>query len=152
MSGDVSVTWDAETSLGTFEIVNGDLATGQDLRTAVLISLFSWRRADLEDIPEDHDPSGYWGDSFAKNRGDRLGSKLWLLLREKVNNQTIQRARDYAAQALQWLIDDGIARRIDITAERNGVDRLDMLIELYKQDSEVLRLRFDDIWGAAVNG
>ena len=145
---DATIFWDSGDVRGDFAIVNGDLATGQDLRTAVLISLFSWRRADPGDVPEYDDPQGWWGDSYSAISGDKLGSKLWLLMREKLTNATVQRARDYVQQALKWMLDEGVARRIDAIADRPSIDRLEMCIRIYKQDGEVIDLRFDDLWSA----
>ena len=56
---------------------------------------------------------GWWGDTFLET-GSSLGSRLWLLRREKLTAATRQRARDYALEALQWLIDDRIASDVEI--------------------------------------
>ncbi|WP_200894101.1 phage GP46 family protein [Xanthomonas sp. MUS 060] len=49
---------------------------------AVLISLFTWRRANADDtLP---DPRGFrmgwWGDTYPVVANDRIGSRLWLLV------------------------------------------------------------------------
>ncbi|BDR21110.1 MULTISPECIES: phage GP46 family protein [Vibrio] len=44
-----------------------------------------------------------------------VGSRDWTLKRDKVTAQTISLARRFYQDALQWLIDEGYAKRIDVT-------------------------------------
>ena len=96
-------------------IKDHDLASDDGLKTAIILSLFTDRRA-LEDDPlpdGSDDRRGWWADAFA---GDQIGSRIWLLEREKDTREVVNRARDYAEEALQWLIEDGIAQRIEVMA------------------------------------
>ncbi|OHD24772.1 MAG: hypothetical protein A2Y38_07780 [Spirochaetes bacterium GWB1_59_5] len=94
----------------------GDLVGEQGLRTAVILSLFLDRRAEPDDeIPDGTgDLRGWWGDAYAETPGDRIGSRLWLLAREKQLPQVVRRAEEYAREALQWLLDDGIATAVEV--------------------------------------
>lgn len=99
--------------------VNGirkDATASLDLLTrAVVISLFTWRRAERDDrTPQ---PYGWWGDTWPAVQNDRIGSRLYLLKRRKLTNKTPQDAREYMQQALAWMTDDGVAARIDVTSE-----------------------------------
>ncbi len=98
-------------------IENGDLAADDGLRTAILLSLFLDRRAEDDDEIDDDDRRGSWQDQYLENPNDKQGSRLWLLKREKETAATLQRARTYAEEALRWLVDDGIARKIETEAE-----------------------------------
>ena len=92
----------------------GDLANGDDLATAITVSLFTDRRAgDASGIAPDEDPRGWWADAY---RDRPLGSRLWLLDRAKKTPATLRRAEDYAREALAWLVSDGVAARLDIRA------------------------------------
>lgn len=113
---------------------------------AVVISLFTWRRANPGDVPDGQNKFGWWGDTYAADLGDKIGSRLWLLAREKIADATIQRAREYAAEALQWLIDDGVATRIDVTAARAGLSQITVSSKIYRSNGAPLDLRFSDIW------
>ncbi|ELY9614282.1 phage GP46 family protein [Salmonella enterica] len=114
------------------------------LPRAVIISLFSWRRAN----PDDNAPvpMGWWGDTYPTVAGDRIGSRLWLLGREKITNDTLNRARDYATEAMQWMLDDGVAARIDITSARSGQDSAVLGIVIYQRDGTSWNMQFDDYW------
>ncbi|WP_282339381.1 phage GP46 family protein [Pseudomonas sp. PS02288] len=65
----------------------------------------------------------YWADPV-------LGSRLYLLRREKDLARVSILAIQYAREALQGLLDDGRARSIDITAEQPHDGRLLLLIEV----------------------
>lgn len=128
--------------------LNGQLtdqtAVVNPLPRAVIISLFSWRRAN----PDDNAPvsMGWWGDTYPTVTGDRIGSRLWLLGREKVTNDTLNRARDYAIEALQWMLDDGVAARIDVDSQRSGMDEAQLDIAIYQRDGTNWNMRFDEYW------
>jgi len=116
------------------ELISGDLATDDTLQSKVIISLFTDRYADDDDpLPyASSDRRGFWGDAWPDIDGDKIGSKLWLLWREKQTNQTLERARGYAVEALQNLIDDGYAVAVDVLAVwyARGVLALGIQIDL----------------------
>lgn len=106
----------------------GDLVAEDSLRTAVILSLFLDRRANDDDIlPNDSDDRrGWWADTVApmtdygigggSASGDHIGSRLWLLSREKQLAGVLERARHYAEEALAWLVEDGVATAVQVTA------------------------------------
>ncbi len=110
---------DSPANPARFDVVleNGDLAADEGLRTAVLLSLFLDRRAEDDDQVYDGDRRGSWMDQYQDNPNDRLGSRLWLLRRATETAATLQRARTYAEEALRWLVEDGIARKVETEAE-----------------------------------
>lgn len=108
---DISMLYDPATMTGRLDVVKGDLLTGDDLKTAICLSLFTDRIADDDDqIDDPDDRRGCWIDAF----NPRLGSRLWELKRQKITPYFCQRARDYALESLQWLIDDGVVEAIDV--------------------------------------
>ncbi|MGG2139900.1 phage GP46 family protein, partial [Symbiopectobacterium sp. RP] len=87
---------------------------------AVIISLFTWRRAEQDDDTDT--PMGWWGDTWPTVQNDRIGSRLHLLKRTTLTPQTAQKAKEYIAQALKWMTEDGVALRVDIEVVRSGTD------------------------------
>ena len=129
-----------------------DLTAGDPLTRAVLMSLFTWGRAKPSDtLPADR-RMGWWGDSYPTAAGDRIGSRLWLLSREKLLPETINRAREYAQEALAWLVADGVAQRVEVTAERRGTDGLTLTCRIWRRDGQPTEIRFDDAWEAIIHG
>ncbi|CNJ10305.1 phage GP46 family protein [Yersinia bercovieri] len=119
------------------------------LTRAVIISLFTWRRADPDDDAER--PMGWWGDSYPTVQNDRIGSRLYLLQRTTLTNNTVELARGYLEQALAWLKEDGVVSRIAINLQRRGTDILTAEITLYRNDGSSQLITFDDLW-SALNG
>lgn len=136
---------------GDITVTGPSLVEDDGLETAVVISLFTDRRATEDDVlpgsPDDR--RGWFGDSWPVVDGDLIGSRLWLLHREKQMQSVVSRAREYAAEALQWLIDDGIAKAVNVTAEivRQGVLGLD--IEIVRSGKPLAKYRFETFWKAA---
>ncbi len=79
-------------------------------------------------------------------QNDRIGSRLYLLKRRKLTNKTPQDAREYMQQALAWMKEDGVAARIDVTAERTGIETLAAGVTIYQRDGTIHNITFDDIW------
>jgi phage gp46-like protein len=111
----ISLLWDSTSSRGDWQVFGGRLSTGHLLTTAVLISLFTDRVAQPDYAPPDGsgDRRGWWHDTFA---GIAIGSRLWQLHRRKIANrpQLIAEATDICREAVQWLIDSGLANAVDV--------------------------------------
>lgn len=123
----------------------GDLQTGDDLATAILISLFTDRMAEPDDAITDgtNDPRGWWGDQFSTVP---IGSRLWLLDRSKQTQETLQRAYDYIIEALQWLIDDGVVAKFDVRVEWTKSGMLGAQVIAYKQDGSTVAAAYSWAW------
>lgn len=122
------------------------LSQEQALIRAVIISLFTWRRAKADDVVEG-ERMGWWGDvAEPVEVNDKIGSRLWLLSREKILPVTFIRARQYANEALQWLIDDGVASRVEVEAERYGIEGIALRCRIYRVGGAVVELTFDKAW------
>lgn len=119
------------------------------LTRAVVISLFTWRRAAPDDNADV--PMGWWGDTWPAVQNDRYGSRLWLLQRSKLTNQTVNIARTYINEALQWMIDDGVVSRIELTIQRTGINELGNSLTLWRHGGPVV-ISFDDLWSAITHG
>ena len=118
-----------------------------ELVQALLISLFSWRKSNDDDGVDRPYRQGWWGDCYADDTNDKIGSRLWLLRREKLTNETVARAQAYAEEALQWMIEDALAQDVAVTASRDG-ERLNMDVVITRaSDQRSLEARFQDLWG-----
>ncbi|HDS5358162.1 phage GP46 family protein [Enterobacter roggenkampii] len=119
------------------------------LTRAVVISLFTHRRADPDDNVDV--PMGWWGDTWPVVANDRYGSKLWLLQRSKLTNALVNTVRNYLRAALQWMQEDGVVTRIDIDIQRTGINELGNKIVLWRRDGPVT-ISFNDLWSVITNG
>jgi len=146
---DVALNWLEEAFAADLGLVNADLAVDQGLRTALIVSLFTDRRAQADDVlPEPGaDPRGWWGDVAAERPGDRIGSRLWLLAREKQRPQVLARAREYAREATAWLVEDRVASAVEVEAEFVASGVLGLKVAVVRPDGPA-REQFDFIWSA----
>ena len=141
---DIALRFDPER--GYYDLAfDEDLATDSGLETAVLLSLYTDRRA----LPADELPGGgsdrrgYWADAFSA----RLqGSRLWLLWREKELESVRRRAEVYAQEALDWMVEDGVAEAVVVTAEhvRRGV--LLLRVEVRRGGGTALAKEYEYVW------
>lgn len=117
-----------------------DLALDQGLFTPALVSILSDARAPAEAVGQglNADVRGYWADSIR----DRFGSRLWLLEREKRTPETLERARELARDALQWMVDDGIAERFEIVAAYDVHGRLTLEVGIFRGAATL----FEHLW------
>lgn len=142
---DTVTTWVPALGRGDWLLNGAQLAAGGDLQTAVLISLFSDRVANPDDVIPDGsgDPRGWVGDL---GQDYPIGSRLWLLSRAKQTGETLARAQDYIAEALQWLIDDGAVAKFDILVEWTRASQLRANVIAYKTDGTNTALNFLSVW------
>lgn len=146
---DIELFWDGRAMQPDFGFSGGDLAADHDIKTAVIVSLFTDRRAEDDDPLPDSAASrrGWWGDALnAMGARRRIGSRLWLLSREKQLSEVLQRAREYAEEALHWLIEDGVARSITVRAEIVQTGMLGLAIEIERERRAPSKFRFEFAW------
>src|SRR5687767_5037389 len=100
MAMDVALLFQPGTLIADIQLDGPDLLSGEDLETAIILSLFTDRRAKADDILDDpNDKRGWWGDTYSEIANDKIGSRLWLLSRAKITNTTLNRAREYVSEA-----------------------------------------------------
>jgi phage gp46-like protein len=124
----------------------GDLVADESLRPAVAVSIFS----DAEnDDAADGDRRGYWADVLSSIQGDRTGSLIWLLAREKTTDQIPARAKRYAEQSLAWMLKDGVARSVIVASQYDDNKVLWITVEIDGPNG-VQKLRFAALWAASL--
>jgi len=123
------------------------------LQTAVIISLFTDRRAGRDDkLPLNQtDRRGWVGNEFMSDtfdaRVDEWGSGLWLCYTTKTTGEVLERARFETKEALAWMVRGGIASRIEAGAE--WVDnQLAVRPAIYKPGQ--LQPVYDVLWGTSL--
>ncbi|WP_310630830.1 phage GP46 family protein [Paraburkholderia sp.] len=142
---DISVIWDVDNSRGDWLFVAPALVTGDDLQSAVLVSLFTDRLANDDDsIPDGTgDPRGWWGDI---GEDKPIGSRLWLLDRSKQTQEVLNLARDYIIEALQWMVDDGVIASMDVQTQWVRDTFLGAQIILYQPTGPQISMTYAWAW------
>lgn len=147
---DIGLTWDSNSGGADFAVTANDLALDDGLETAVYLSLFTDRQAlDGDVLPEGMtDRRGWWGDEFPLVAGDKIGSRLWLLAREKSTPAVVSRAQEYAREALQWLVDDHVAASVDVTTTLVSTGVLGLSIAIVRPTGDRARYQYQYTWAA----
>ena len=137
----------------------GGLEAKNPLQTAVIALLFSDVRVEGYEIDAGRagDQRGWPGDGFDIDvaAGEQpLGSKLWLLRRKDLNDQTAMWAQAEAKRALAPLKAQGLAVKIEAKATPDYPnDTMQLAIALYGRDgAQVYASKFDLIWKLATGG
>lgn len=145
----IKLAWDNDTQSADAPLTeNSFLDSASGFETAVTISLFSWARVDEADPKTVGQKWGWWGDTFAPNSGDNTGSKLWLLRRAKVSADTMGKAKAYALEALQWMIDDGVAKSVAVEVERYDLTTIAMKVSITRREGG----KWDGVWKVHLDG
>ncbi len=148
---DIRIAFDGALLSGDFLQLNSQLDTDKELLSAIAISLFTDRLADADDpLPSDTDKDrrGWWGDWDASDihRSPMIGSRLWLLRREKQTEQTRLRAETYIREALQWLIRDRVASHYDLNVIWFAHERLGCELTVYRDLKDPVHVRYAPLW------
>lgn len=142
---DVTTVWDPLNAAGDWALTGPILQTGDDLSTAILISLCTDRAASPDDTLPDGstDRRGWWGDS---GEDYQIGSRLWLLSRAKQTDDTLQAAFDYVQEALQWMIDDGAVGEFEITVQWVKTSTLGITVTAIKDGEHLASVGYASLW------
>jgi len=132
---------------GAFDIqigFDGDIQTEDFFDSAIVVSLFSDRRANEAEVSESSRRRGWIGNEYTP--GFEMGSKLWIFEQSRLTRTVIGELENAARAALQWLVDEGFAVSIgEITARPFGNGGLALEVEIFRTTSIVTR-RYFELW------
>lgn len=164
---DIALIYDGPAGGFDLSFAAPDMTTDEGMDTAIAISLFSDARA----RPDDTLPAagqlrrGWWGDGLSDIDEDRIGSRMWLLAREKQTTELLNRTREAMSEALGWLVEDGVARSVNVatdwvdwTTAFPATDRvmvgghpvragmLGITVTITRPDNSEFSRRYDHVW------
>lgn len=132
---DIALKWNGR--IADIDFGELDINSDASLESAILISLFTDKRVEGK--------RGTWFDSYEDSE---LGSRLWLLDREKRVSEIPPRANEYAKESLRWLIEEGIVKTIQVDSYLDGQNSLVIPISVTKPDGNKTNFKFDLVWEA----
>lgn len=128
-TSDLALAFDGGRLACDLVIADGDLVLTDTPIAPLLVALGSDRRARADDVLPGgvsplnmpvtwHERRGWVGDALDR-AGRLIGSRLWLLDREKASEDVRLRAEGYVTEALAWVKTEyGIVPEIIVTIER----------------------------------
>lgn len=141
----------SKTEQQDFDLVfkDGDLVLSDSLQMSVILSIATWCRNDSFEGAAIIEPSigGWWADALNEIP---LGSRLWTLFREKLNDVTLDNANALVKDALKWMIDDGVAKDVKVSSQL-GKDRntAEFVIEIVKPSGDTEQFNYESNWEAS---
>jgi phage gp46-like protein len=119
--------YDISFTKGDFTLTNG-------LDTALLMSVFGEKRADVSEVPTPELQRGWWGNLFNDVLNYEYGSKLWLLDQARATQEKINDGVAYLQEGLNWLKEDNYVDQIFVDGDslKNGVN---FSIKLFRSQS-----------------
>lgn len=96
-------------------VTNGQPTMDEGLENSAYLSLFS--------------SSGWWGNILASD-SEKFNSDFETISRRTLTNQTRLDAEEFAKSALSWMISEGMAKEIKVTASIPAVGFLGLVIEI----------------------
>lgn len=103
----------------------GKLENWHDIRELVLMSIGT-------------DKGRWWADKD-------FGSELWKLrLSGKITPNTVGTFRQFVLDAVQWLVDDGLASKIECTAEQQGRNTIAYCVTVTRPDGKTVEI--EETW------
>lgn len=92
---------------------NRDFATVSGIETPVLCSLFSDRRASVDEVADPWKRRGWIGNLVSDTPSDNYGSGLWLYEQRRATADVRTSLRMEVIQSLEWMREDGIVKYVD---------------------------------------
>ena len=111
---------------------NGDIETEDQLDTAILVSLFTDRRASSAEVVKPQYRRGWIGD--LETPADLYGSMLWLFEQSRLTGSVAAKIGSFGKLALDWMVRDGIATEVSARAIVKTT-RVDLKVDLKKPNS-----------------
>lgn len=116
---------------GDILFVDGQPVMDQGLETATYISLFTAR--------------GWWGNAVV-DADEQIGANLEELFKNTITNKTRQDSEQAVRDALQWMIDQGVAKSIEVESRIPSVGRLELSITITEPGKDSLSSRYMLNW------
>ena len=134
--------------MSDIDILGNDVLRDPGLETAVLISLFTDKRAELSEELSDRsdDRRGWWADTS----DDKIGSKLWLEHRSGMTDDVPAKLEAHARDSLQWMITDGVMKSMDVSTERISEQEYRITVKLLQPDGQRKFYKYSFNWESEI--
>ncbi len=144
---DIAIVWNQQGTGGDWSVVGGALALGPDIESAVVVSLFTDRIASPDFVPTDGtaDRRGWWGDTYGTTL---IGSRLWQLERAAKSAAVSipLQAKGFCVEALQWLIDTGVAASVAVDTGWLTPTALGIRVQVMQPDGRLSNFQYSHAW------
>lgn len=131
---------------------DGDIGLTDDLFPALLVSLFTDRRAAEDEVISPLDRRGWLGNLLSGPADENWGSGIWLYEQSRLRDEDIEGVRVEGEQSLSWLVDEDIATSVEARTTARHARRqclIDVLIRT--REGDVVQQSFDVVANTRAN-
>ena len=136
---------------------DGSLDESEELVNIVKVALLTDALATLDDVlpdPDSDDRRGWWGDLDAVPlwNGWPIGSSFGSYRarrsrqRKRAKARRSSAPRPTAASRFKPMITNRLCSAFDVVATRIGLERIDVLITVYRGPQQAIELQFQNLW------
>jgi hypothetical protein len=149
MATDIKLIFNEDQQYYDIDFKNGDFLLTQGLETAILMSIYCQQRDDSIEVSSSR--GGWAGNELQSVAGFQQGSKLWTLYQSAATEDVANLAQNFIEDALQWLIDDGIAEEISVVTSVIDNSKLQAEVTITR-NSNIETFKFEDLFKNTING
>jgi len=126
---------------GIYDLVidGADFASAEGFETAIATSLFTDARAPAVQVQEAQDRRGWVGNILYLDNGREIGGLLWILDQARITEDTLNFAKQFAMDCLQWMTDDDVARSVEVIVNQSDTRSVKIYTNVTTVDNTVLR-------------
>lgn len=151
----IRVVWSPELMVGDWLLAGAGLDVTREIPTALAVAYFSDRLAEVDDrLPYDGaGRRGWWGDTDAAqiHGGWPIGSRMWLLSREKQTAETRNRAEAYLREATDPFVEIGLFTSYQLIVDWFAPEQLGAEVTCFGAWGSIA-VRFEDLWAELFAG
>lgn len=131
-----------------FSEADHDLLTTDSLENVVIISIGTYARERNLDKVANLSPvvGGWWGDALDEK--GTLGGYLYEAFPGKLTDGTARRIETLVVDALQWMVNDGVAKSVKCGAEIVDDEVVSIQITIERPDGESVAMLYEIKWKA----
>lgn len=126
---------------GDLKVENDLICMSSGLENSIYLSLFGGNRED--DATDSTKKNQWWGNELSDTADENLRSRtLSVLLAKPAIPSSINSYKDAILYDLNWIIKEKLGDTIDISISLGGKNRVDILIEIKKNEETVDEFKF----------
>lgn len=116
-----------------------DFQSAEGFESAIPTSFFTDARAPSVQVQEAIYRRGWVGNILFIDIGRELGGLLWILDQARITNDTLNLAKSFAEDSLNWMVIDGVARNVSVSFVQDGIRSIKIFTDITAIDNTVLR-------------
>jgi phage gp46-like protein len=132
---------------GDFIIQDGLIMADTNYSTAIYLSLFG---GDKDDSGVVKTNKTWWGNTLrGMKKNEKLISRFQYIIRSMpLTVKNIKNAEAAAVLDLAWMVEEGLADKVEASGSTKGKNRFHLEINLIKSGTSIFDYSFNTIWGA----